>query len=316
MKPGRRKLSAAVPLVLGLVLLGGCASTEPEQSGQTPAPTDTSKPAEKSTEAQSEKKPVVPDIQAILDEGPVEDTGVSDPLEPANRVMFAVNEGLDTLLLQPVAYVYKEGVPDPIRDSIRNFLRWLREPIDLANNLMKGDWHHAGVSTKRFMINGVTLGIVEMAEGLGLPYRKQDFGLTLAHYGVGDGPYLHWPLIGPSNVRDTVGLVVDTFMNPLTYLGSSTDQLVVGITYRTASTVDFRAQNYNQFNDMRKNSLDFYATARTVYKQGRDSIIRGESIPKGLLGKSAPAGDDDNEFDSFVPGADIDETEKNAKSGG
>ncbi len=106
-----------------------------------------------------------------------------DPLEPVNRAVFAVNDVLDQAVLRPVSYVYKEGVPDPIRDIVRNFLRWLKSPVIFANDLMQADWNHAKVTSARFLVNGALFGIVDAADGLGLPYREEDFGQTLGVYG-------------------------------------------------------------------------------------------------------------------------------------
>ena len=152
-------------------------------------------------------------------QGELEPGEVYDPIEPANRMVFAVNDTVDTFVLQPTAYIYKEAVPDPVRDMVRSFLEWLKTPVILANDLFQGNWDGAGVTASRFVANAPFFGFVDNATGLGLEYREEDFGQTLAVYGAGDGPYIVLPLLGPSNARDTVGLVVDHFLDPINYIG-------------------------------------------------------------------------------------------------
>src|SRR3546814_16779142 len=101
---------------------------------------------------------------------------VYDPLEPANRMVFAVNETLDTFVLQPTAYLYKEAVPDPIRDMVRSFLDWLKSPVILANNLFQGDLQAAEITVSRFVANAPFFGFIDNATGLGLEHRNEDFG--------------------------------------------------------------------------------------------------------------------------------------------
>lgn len=225
--------------------------------------------------------------------------GVSDdgdPLEPMNRAIFAVNDVLDQVVLRPVSYVYKEAVPDPIRDVVRNFLRWLKSPVILANDLMQGDWDHAKVTSARFLVNGALFGIVEAADGLGLPYRDEDFGQTLGVHGVSDGAFLMLPLLGPSNVRDTTGLVVDYFIDPFTYLGERDFRRPFNIGRRVTRAVDFRAENFDRIDDLRSDSIDFYAKVRSIYRQQRRAAVNNGIIP---IDESTP--DLSEEFDRQLP---------------
>lgn len=219
-----------------------------------------------------------------------------DPLEPVNRAVFAVNDVLDQVVLRPVSYVYKEAVPDPIRDVVRNFLRWLKSPVILANDLMQGDWNHAKVTSARFLVNGAMFGIVDAADGLGLPYREEDFGQTLGTYGVPDGAFLMLPLLGPSNVRDTTGLVVDYFIDPFTYLGERDFRRPFGIGRRVMQAVDFRAENFDRIDDLRSDSIDFYAKVRSIYRQQRKAAVNNGVIP---IDESTP--DLSEEFDRQLP---------------
>ncbi len=219
-----------------------------------------------------------------------------DPIEPVNRVIFAVNDVLDQVVLRPVSYVYKEGVPDPIRDAVRNFLRWLKSPVILANDVMQGDWEHAKVTSARFVVNGALFGIVDAADGVGMPYREEDFGQTLGVHGVSEGAYLMLPLLGPSNVRDTVGLVVDYFIDPFTYLGDRNFQQPFGIGRRVVQAVDFRAENFDRIDDLRSDAIDFYAKIRSIYRQQRKAAVNNGVIPT-----DATTPDLSEEFDRQLP---------------
>lgn len=219
----------------------------------------------------------------------------SDPIEPVNRAVFAFNDVLDEVLLKPVSYGYREFVPDPIRDIVHNFLRWLKSPVILANDLLQGDFEHAKVTTGRFLANAITLGTVEMAEGLGLPYREEDFGQTLGVHGVDQGAYVVLPLLGPSNVRDTAGLVVDFFLDPLSYITGPGARFAVGAGRRGGGGVDFRSRNYEPINDLKTNSVDFYAKIRTIYNQQRKAAVNNGNIP---VDESMP--DLSKEFESLL----------------
>lgn len=236
-------------------------------------------------------------------QGNLEPGEVYDPIEPANRLVFAVNDTLDTFVLQPTAYVYKEAVPDPIRDMVRSFLDWLKSPVILANNLFQGDWKGAEITVSRFVANAPFFGFVDNATGLGLAHREEDFGQTLATYGTGDGPYIVLPLIGPSNARDTVGMVVDFFLDPINYLPSGdpldtdSDRTTFQIARRAVGAVDFRARNFEVINELKATSVDYYARVRTIHKQTRDALISNGRPPHAAAGKGSSG-----EFDKYVPG--------------
>ena len=222
--------------------------------------------------------------------------GAGDPLEPMNRAVFAVNDVLDQVVLRPVAYVYEEALPDPIKDMVRNFLRWLKSPVILANDLLQGNFAHAKVTSARFLVNGALFGIVEAAEGLGLPYREEDFGQTLGVHGMSEGAYLMLPLLGPSNVRDTVGLVVDNFIDPLSYLDGRGLRQSVGIGRGVIQAVNFRVENFDRIDDLRSDSIDFYAKVRAIYRQQRKAAVNNGVIP---IDDSTP--DLSEEFDRQLP---------------
>jgi len=222
---------------------------------------------------------------------------IYDPIEPVNRMFFAMNDAVDTMVLRPTAFVYKTAVPDPIQDMVRNFLRWLRSPVVVANSLLQGDTENAGNATRQFFVNGVTAGLIDWGDGLGWGYREEDFGQTLGVHGVAGGPYLVMPIIGPSNGRDLVGRVVDIFFNPLTYIVSGPGaRNAITIGRGSGEAIDFRASNYDAINDLKTTSVDYYARLRSIYLQRRDAEIRNGQAPQG-----AQFADGGKEFEEFQP---------------
>jgi phospholipid-binding lipoprotein MlaA len=196
----------------------------------------------------------------------------NDPYEPFNRAMFDFNLFLDDVILRPVSYLYKEGVPEPIQYNIHSFLNNLRGPVILANDLMQGEMDRAGTTLLRFGMNTTVglLGIIDFATEAGIPAHDEDFGQTLAVWNTDSGPYLVLPIFGPSNPRDAAGLVVDTLIDPLTWIAST--EFAIGRAATTA--VDRRARRYDAIDDLQKNSLDFYSAVKSLYRQRRMDEIR------------------------------------------
>lgn len=199
-------------------------------------------------------------------------TGGSDPFEGLNRFIFGLNEVADLLVIRPVAQSYRFIVPDPLQDNIRNVLRNASSPVILINNILQGDLEATENTLTRFFLNTIVGlgGLVDIAGQQGHPYRNEDFGQTLATWSVGRGPYLVLPLLGPSNLRDSTGLVADTIMDPLTHLAS--DDLLLGRT--VVDSIDTRARNIETLDTLKNDSLDFYARVRSVYDQARHNAIR------------------------------------------
>lgn len=211
----------------------------------------------------------------------------NDPLEPLNRVIFGFNQAFDTMLLKPVAEFYMLLTPPPIQDGIHNALTNLQAPVVFINDLLQGQPSRAGTTASRFAINS-TLGVGGLgdpATGYGFPHHDEDFGQTLGVWGVGEGPYLVLPIMGPSNVRDATGIAVDSFVfNPWTWwarYNSTVDTAWWGVTGMRA--IDARAQYYNELNEIQKSSLDFYAAMRSLYRQRRDADIRNGAPPPDSL---------------------------------
>ncbi|MDD3182844.1 MAG: VacJ family lipoprotein [Alphaproteobacteria bacterium] len=200
---------------------------------------------------------------------------INDPIEPINRVIFDVNDFLDRLLLRPMAELYRVTVPPPVRTRVAAILKNMAEPVIMANNLMQGELSHAGTTLTRFLIN-TTLGgagMFEVASGYGYERQTGDFGQTLHVWGMSEGPYIVLPLLGPSNVRDAIGLGVDSVISPWKYVvtefGDTTAQDTFAITDAAASGLTRREANIEGYDALREGSLDFYAQMRSVYRQYR-----------------------------------------------
>jgi phospholipid-binding lipoprotein MlaA len=206
----------------------------------------------------------------------------NDPLEPVNRAVFQVNRVLDGLILEPAARMYRMATPQFVRTGVSNFLANLRTPIVFINDLLQGEPHRAELTLGRFMFNTImgVGGFVDVGGMLGMPERhSEDFGQTLAVYGVGSGPYLMLPLLGPSNARDTVGQVADLAFDPLTLFGAVDVGIFlvpseVGLARTGAEALSFREQNIENIDELRRSSIDEYAAVRTLYGQFRASEIR------------------------------------------
>jgi len=222
-----------------------------------------------------------------------------DPLEGANRFLFAFNDMLDTLAFQPLAATYRVILPDMVRDSIRSFLRNLRTPVILANDLLQGSWDRAETTLVRFAINttvGVG-GLWDAADEFGYAYHDEDFGQTLGVWGVGPYPYLVVPIIGPSTGRDVAGIIVDSYLDPMSYFVG--DEIILG--RRALEGIDFRSRNIETIEELRADSIDFYARIRSVYLQRRvDEINNGEPSDE----YPSPGLSEEEELEEEKPGED------------
>ena len=202
----------------------------------------------------------------------------NDPLEPTNRVIYAVNDGLDVVFLRPLALAYRNVLPDPVQHGVHNVLSNLSSPVLLANDMMQGKPRRAGDTLVRFVVNSTAgvAGIFDVADGMGYKYHDSDFGMTLASWGVGEGPYLFLPVLGPSNPRDATGFGVDIALDPLTWVGKGSTVNDLGYTRTGLSAVDTRAGVLDDFDKIKKQALDPYATVRSVYRQYRRAKIKAE----------------------------------------
>jgi len=206
--------------------------------------------------------------------------GADDPYEATNRVIFDFNLRIDRTFLRPTAGRYQTYVPEEVRDGIRGVLDNLRAPVVLANDLLQGETRRAGDTAGRFLINSTVGlgGIFDVAGQKGLAAHDEDFGQTLAVWGVGDGPYLVLPLFGPSNPRDGVGKVADFALDPSINVKIKRHWMWEGFR-QWLNIVDARSRSLETFDAIERDSLDFYATARSLYRQNRIYQIRNGLPP-------------------------------------
>jgi phospholipid-binding lipoprotein MlaA len=198
----------------------------------------------------------------------------NDPYEAQNRQVFAFNQSLDNHVALPVAKFYVHAVPAPAREGIHNFLDNLDVPVTFANDVLQGAADRAVDSLGRFTINS-TLGIgglIDVAAKLGIPEHDADFGETLAVYGVGEGPYLVLPVLGPSNPRDALGYGVDIALDPSTWI-TWRSSIYFKLARGVLKIVDERAQNIDTIAEIERTSVDLYATTRSLYRQHREAEI-------------------------------------------
>ena len=233
----RRGTPSVALLVLSIATLCGCATTGPRGSGEDPQ---------------------------------------NDPFESINRDIFAANTAIDHALIRPIAEAYRSVLPELARDHIRAILDNMHEPLVFINDVLQGRGEAAGISYNRFVIN-TTLGLggfYDRAADFGLTRQSGDFGQTLYAWGINDGPYIVLPLLGPSNIRDAIGLGVDSYANPVGHIGADTTRREVSLSSGIVDGVDLRSRNIESLNSIEENSLDFYAYLRSASRQNRQATLR------------------------------------------
>ena len=205
---------------------------------------------------------------------------IRDCSEGFNRATFAFNQGLDKIIFKPVSNIYR-ALPSPIKSGVSNSLDNISNLVTIPNNLLQGDFSEAGLNTGRFLINTTVgvLGIVDVAELIGFrEYKKEDYGQTLATMGVEPGCYIVLPVLGPSTIRDTIASVANFTGGDAWYniTVNNDTQYFSDFDYyssKASSGVDFRAKNYDSLENLEKNSLDFYASVKSLYLQDRQQKI-------------------------------------------
>ncbi|MBM3506740.1 MAG: VacJ family lipoprotein [Alphaproteobacteria bacterium] len=209
----------------------------------------------------------------------------NDPLEPLNRAIFAFNMEVDRAVLEPVARGYRRVTTPGIREGVHNFLRNLRAPVTFANDLLQGEIQRAAQTSWDFVMNSTVgiLGFFDVTDDADWEPHEEDLGQTLAVWGVKEGPYLVLPFHGPANVRDAAGLFGDRYFDPFVYRLQPPDDARFFSGRTVAGAVDARERTLEEFNELRRTSLDFYVTARSLYQQSRNNQIRN--------GAPAPLGD-------------------------
>ena len=226
---------------------------------------------------------------------------INDPWEPTNRFLFKFDQGLDAVLIRPVAWTYREIVPQPAREGVTHVLNNVRSPVTLVNDILQGQGTRAGITLWRLVINTTVGlgGLFDVAAKMGVPGHTEDFGQTLAVWGAGEGPFLYLPILGPNGVRDGIGLGVDTFgFDPISWYSYNPHNLQwVQWAYLGAELVDAKANTMSTTDELKKSSIDYYAALRSAYRQYRAKEIRNGAAP--------PAGSmpsfDDEDGDPFAP---------------
>ena len=215
---------------------------------------------------------------------------VKDCFENLNRGSFALNQGLDKVIFKPIAKTYR-ALPSPIRTGTSNVLVNISSLITIPNNILQGEIKTAGINTGRFVINTTLgiLGIFNVAEKMGFSeYEKEDYGQTLGVWGLGAGCYLVLPVLGPSTIRDTAGSFVnvlggDPWYNISTHGNNEYLTRSDYMATKILTGVDFRAKNLETIENLEKNSLDFYASVRSLYLQDRQKKILNKNATIEVL---------------------------------
>ncbi len=216
-----------------------------------------------------------------------------DPLEPMNRAIYKFNDGVDQLLVKPVATIYRDVVPEIVRTGISNFFSNINDVIVALNNLLQGKFEAAINDMGRVLVNTTlgVLGVMDPATKLGVEKNNEDFGQTLGVWGFGDGPYIVLPFLGPSNLRDTVGWVGDAYTWPVTYLEPTRDRnALIGLRIVVA-----RADLLEASRILETAALDPYAFVRDAYLQRRRNLVYDGNPPD----------DSDDDWEKEKPGARI-----------
>ncbi len=225
---------------------------------------------------------------------------INDPFEPVNRAILEFNKIIDHFILKPALLTY-QIVPPPIRDGVHNALVNLKGPIIFAHDLLQGETSRAGDTAARFAINSTVglLGIWDPADKwFGIPLHTEDAGQTLAVWGLGEGPFLMLPVLGPSNPRDLVGVAVDSAADPFNWYARNVDK--DGFIYaRLGLTVmDTRDEIGGTLDALERTSLDFYASLRTIYRQRRADEIKNRPTTQKLTAPSVSMAAKDDEIET------------------
>ncbi|MCS3902431.1 phospholipid-binding lipoprotein MlaA [Methylohalomonas lacus] len=204
-----------------------------------------------------------------------------DPLEGFNRGVYQFNEGADEYVIHPIARGYKTVTPEIVDDGVTNFFGNLGEIVNFVNNLLQFKVEGSIMTVSRFMIN-TTIGIggfFDVAGEAGIPRYKEDFGQTLGYWGVGSGPYVVLPLLGPSSVRDTGGLVADGFLNPIAYIDDDAWQYsLIALGF-----IDVKADMMRTRDLLSEAALDEYDFVKTAYFERRENQINDDAEGEGSM---------------------------------
>jgi len=202
--------------------------------------------------------------------------------EKTSRAIFKFNMAIDDIILEPLAKGYNK-LPDPIKIGTSNFTSNIATLLSIPNNFLQGDIDQLGHSIGSFAINTTVgiFGFLDPAGKIGLKAHKEDVGQTLGTYGIGPGCYFVLPILGPTTVRDSIGMIADTFVDPFAQVTLNEKELFSSsgnpfdfYSVKATHALDFRADNFANFESLEKNSLDFYSSLKSVYLQDRENKIK------------------------------------------
>lgn len=204
-------------------------------------------------------------------------SGANDPYESFNRQVFDFNRGVDRAVIKPAAQTYVKVVPEPAREGLHNFFVNLDLPVTFANDVLQGETERGSQTFLRFTINS-TMGIGGLFDvatrNFHIPFHTEDFGQTLAVWGVDEGPYLVLPIVGPDPPRDAAGQVVDIFLDPWTYWPHFPGKFWWSAGKSVLEGIDLRSRNLESLESIERQSIDLYASIRSLYRQNRNNEIR------------------------------------------
>jgi len=287
-----RKMRSSAPLraaAFGLAACFGLALAAPLGAAAEDVVEQPAAAAEQAAEDPAPAEAPAPQDSGVADSAAddflaeYEDLGAGDPFEPTNRLVFGTNEAIYQHVFDPLASVYAFVVPKPVRRSVLRFFENLGEPANCLNELLQLNPVRAGKTGARFVIN-TTVGVVGLfdpAKRVGIVRNSTDFGETLGVYGIGEGWYLVIPVLGPSNVRDLVGDVVNGFFHPQTYFLAYVPQAILA----TSSGFSRYEAARLELDALRDSSVDFYAAMRSAYLMQREADVREARASSPVLGR-------------------------------
>ena len=228
-------------------------------------------------------KKVIPiTFSALLFLGSISSANATDEcFEGISRSVFKFNMAFDNVILEPIAKGYNK-LPSPIKNGTSNFTSNISTLLSIPNNILQGNFKELGNSFGSFAINSTVgiFGFLNPAEKLGLKPLKEDVGQTLGSYGIGQGCYYVLPILGPTTIRDSIGMFADTFVDPFAYVTIREKELLSisgnNIDYyslKGTTAVDFRSDNLTNFESLEKNSIDLYSSMKSVYLQSRENKV-------------------------------------------
>lgn len=225
---------------------------------------------------------------------------INDPYENMNRKVFDFNVIADKHVIHPIVSGYRAIAPAPARKGIQNVLRNLRSPVDFVNQILQLDFDGAGTVLTRASINS-TLGLgglIDLAAHEGIKYEFEDFGQTLAVWGVPHGPYFMLPLIGPSSMRDYSGYITDSFMDPVRFYAFNNDKDALYYTKFGMDYLTIRDSLKDVQIDLEQSSIDYYAALRSIYYQRRAAMVKDLNPEDNAAAEFVIPDYEDDEYES------------------